>query len=900
MMAWRVLWSRLRGLFTGGARVDEEIHTHIAMLAAEYERQGMDFQEARFKARREFGGVEQTKELHREARSFVWIEQFGKDVLYGFRQLRRSPGFTMTAIAALALGIGANTAIFSIVNSVLLKPLPVPDPDRFVVLMTTDESDSGDSGDSPFASPANFVHWRAQTSVLQNVSAMRTGAMNYTGGEVVEQWQSAQVSEGAFRAFGLPVIQGRGFTSEEDLPNGARVAVISVGLWKRRFASDPGILGKKILLSGDPYTVVGVVEDSANMVNEMGSNQTPPLDVYVPFQIDPNSTNQDQTFFVVARLKPGVPLQQAQERLRASANDYRAKFPNTLGPKASFTVKPIRELGVADIRSLLFVLAAAVSLVLLIACANVANLLLVRVAGRKREIGIRMAVGAGRGRVVRQLLTESVLLSITGGAVGLMLGYSGIRALLASVNADDLPSAQDVSMDWRVAGFTLALSLATGIIFGLLPAMQGSRVDLNSVLKDSGGRWGTGLRQNKARAVLLISEVSLALVLLVGSALLIRTFVALYKVDRGFETKNIVTMRTSLTGPRYAKSAAAAATIREALENIRSLRGVISASATACCVPLDGGLGSTFDVVGRPLTDGPNTGGGGWSVVSPGYFDVFRIPVKRGRVFTDRDDAASPPVAVISESMAKEFWKGSDPLNDRIMIGKGVGKDDEDDRPRQIVGIVGDVRQSALDKVPGPRMYVPQSQLPDAIHAQLVRLAPTTWIVRTRANTDGLIKTIQEQLRQTTGLPVFEVHSMGEELSLSTRQQRFNMLLMTIFACAAMLLAAIGIYGLMAYTVEQRTQEIGIRLALGADATQLRNMVVRRGMSLALTGVVIGLGAAWGVSRVMESLLFGVKPRDPIVFIAVPLMLGAVALLSVWLPARRALRLDPAVALRHE
>ena len=892
----RRFFLRLANLFrrrSAEGEMSREIGAHLAMLQDEFERQGMPSKEAQRAAKRAYGGVEQTKELHREERSFVWIEQFIRDVRYGMRSLRRTPGFTLTAVAALAMGIGANTAIFSIINTVLLKPLPVPDEDRFVVLMSTGEPDSEDSA---VATPALFIHWRAQTSVLQDVSAMRTGAINYTGGDVIERWNFAQVSEGGFRVFGLPITLGRGFTPEEDLPNGPHVAVISAGLWRRRFASDPRILGKKVLLSGDPYTVVGVVNDSANLVNEMGSNQAPPLDVYVPFQIDPNSSDQGQTFFVVARLRPGITLQQAQERLQASATEYRAKFPT----KAGFTVKPVRELVLADIRTLLFVLAGAVGLVLLIACANVANLLLVRAAGRKREIGIRVAIGAGRARVVRQLLTESVLLSLAGGALGLLLGYSGIRALLASVNADDLPPVSDISIDWHVMGFTLALSLVTAVVFGLLPALQGSRVDLNSVLKYSGGRWGIGLRQNKARAVLVMSEVGLAVVLLVGSALLIRTFVALYKVDRGFETKNVITLQTSLTGLKYMKSAVATATIRDALDRVRTLPGVVAASASDCCVPMQGDLGLPFDIVGRPPTDRQHTGDSGWTMISPGYFDVFKIPVKRGRVFTDRDEATSPPVVVINERMAKEFWKDGDPLKDRIIIGKAAGKEYEDGQARQIIGIVGDVRQDALESVPGPRMYVPHAQIPDAINTWSVSLTPTTWIVRTRANTEGLTKAIEEQLRQATGLPVFDVHSMDDVVSLATGQQRFNMLVMTVFGCSALLLAAIGIYGLMAYTVEQRTQEIGIRLALGAEAAQLRNMVVRQGMSLALAGVVVGLVASWGVSRMMESLLFGVKPRDPLVFVAVPVALTVVALLAVWLPARRALRVDPAVALRHE
>ena len=874
--------------------MNREIESHLALLQEEFENRGMTPQEAYRAARRAYGGVEQSKELHREARSFMWIEQFAKDIRFSIRQLRRGPGFTLTAIGALAIGIGANIAIFAVVNSVLLTPLAVPDPDHFVVLMNT-----SDEGDSPVASPANFIHWCMQTTVLQDVAAVRTGAMNYTGGEVLEQWQSAQVSESAFRAFGLPVIQGRAFTPEEDLPDAAHVAVISVNLWRRRFASDPLILGKKVLLSGDLYTVVGVVDDSSNLVNEMGSNQAPRLDVYVPFQIDPNTPDQDHTFYVVGRLRPGVTLEQAQERLRASVDEYRIKFPNALAPKASFTAKPVLEVVLADIRSLLLVLTGAVGLVLLIACANVASLLLVRAAGRNHEIGIRVAVGATRGRVIRQLLAESVLLALAGGAAGLAVGYSGIRALLGSVNADDLPPVSDISMDWHVVGFALALSLLTGIVFGLLPALKASRVELNTVLKDSGGRWGTGLRQNKARAALVISEISLAMVLLVGSALLIRTFLALYRVDRGFQTANVITMQTSFSGPKYAKSAAVAAAVRDGLERVRSLPGVTAASAT-CCVPLQIELNAGFEIKGRPTGDTPNTGNGAWATVSAGYFDVFQVPLKRGRMFTDRDDATSPGVVVINERMAKEYWKNTDPLSDRLLIGHGQTGNSGDDPPRQIIGIVADVRQSALNAIPKPMMYVPQAQIPDSTNATVSRVVPMSWTVRTQRNTDALVKEIQEQVRQAAGLPVFDVHSMDEVVRLSTGQQQFNALVMTIFGCPALLLAAIGIYGLMAYIVAQRTQEIGIRLALGAEARRLRNMLVSQGMRLAVTGMVIGLGLAWGVSILMESLLFGVQPRDPLVFTAVPLALTGVALLAVWIPARRSLRVDPAVALRHE
>ncbi len=508
------------------------------------------------------------------------MNAFVRDVSHSIRMFRKSPGFTITALAALALGIGAATAIFSIVNAILLKPMPVPDPDRFMMMMTQTEQTGTYAG----ASPAKFAYWRAQSSVLQDVSAYYPGVMNYTGGEVAEQLRSMQMSSDAFHCWGTLILRGRSFTTEDDAPGGPRVTLIGEDFWERRFAGDPQILGKTISLNGDQYTIIGIAARNPAWL-EFGA----PTEVYVPFQLDPTSSDQTRYFNVTARLKPGVSLEQANARLQASANGYRAKFPDAIGPKDAFSVMPFRDFVVGGDRPLLLVLLGSVSLVLLIACANVANLLLVRAAGRRREIAIRVAIGAGRARMIRQLLTESVLLSLAGGVLGLLLGFAGIRALLA-VNTAGLPRVGEngiaVGMDWRVVGFAVAVSLLTGIVFGLFPALQGSRADLNAVLKDSSGRSGTGLKQNKARAALVVSEVGLAVILLVGSALLIRTFVAMYAVNPGFDTKNVITMRMSLTGPKYLKSMGVADTMRDGLERIRALPGVVMAGAT-CCLPLE-------------------------------------------------------------------------------------------------------------------------------------------------------------------------------------------------------------------------------------------------------------------------------------------------------------------------
>jgi predicted permease len=729
------------------------------------------------------------------------------------------------------------------------------------------------------------------------VAAYRTGVVNFTGGDAVEQFRSAQVSEGYFRCFGAPIARGRTFSAEEDAPKGPKVALISYGLWQRRFASDPQTIGRTISLSGDSYVVIGIVGPDFD-VRQFG----PPPDVWVPFQLDPNTTDQGHYFQVAGRLKPGVPLAQAQSRLQVSAQEYVTKFPNSLGKNGGFTVTPMREALVKNVRTSLLVLVGAVSFVLLIACANVANLLLVRATGRKREIAIRTAIGAGRGRIIRQLLTESVLLSLAGGFFGLGLGYLGIRALM-SVNTAGLPRVGEdgalIGIDWRVLAFTVVVSLTTGIVFGLIPALQGSRTELNTALKDSSSRSGTGFRQNKTRSILVVVEMALAVVLLVGSALLIRTSIALQSVDPGYDTNNVITMRMSLTGPKYLKSMGVEQTVRDAVERIRAIPGVINATAT-CCVPLQGGYGLGFQIVGRPLTDGQYHGGGEWITTSPGFFEVYKIPVRRGRTISRRDDDKAPAVVVINEAMAKKFWKDSDPLQDRLIIGRWGMHEFQDEPERQIIGVVGDVRDGSLSNDPGPTMYIPQAQVPDAANALNVRISTMAWIVRTQSAPQTLVAPIREQLRQSTGLPVSDVQSMDEVVNQSMARERFNMLLMSVFGCSALLLAAIGIYGLMAYSVQQRTQEIGIRLALGAATGQVRGMVVAQGMRLAIVGAVIGLGSAFALTKFLESFLFRVKGHDPLVFTLVPVLLSIIALLAVWFPARRAARIEPVEALRYE
>jgi len=633
-----------------------------------------------------------------------------------------------------------------------------------------------------------------------------------------------------------------------------------------------------------------------------GDFETDPVaDLWIPFQFPPNTNDQAHYFLGAGRLKPGVTLEQAKSQLKLAHAEFERRYPDA-DLKGGFSAQLLKDSIVGNVRKSLLVLIGAVSFVLLIACANVANLLMVRAAGRRREFAIRAAMGAGRWRMARQLLSESILLALAGGLVGIGLGFAGVRWLLA-VRPGDIPrigeNGAGVTIDWSVALFTLGISLLTGVLFGLIPAFNASRPDVVSTMNQGGSRAGFGLRQSQARSALIVSEVGLALVLLVGAALLIRTFIALRMVDPGFQAHNVLTMEMALTGHRYESTAGVAQLLRDGRERVSAIPGVESVAVTNS-LPLVGGFGLPFIIAGRPLT-GPSTGGAEWKAVSPEYFKVFRIPILRGRDFTVNDSGSAPSVAIISQALASAFWKkGEDPIGQQIIIGKGVGPE-FDDPPRTIVGIVGDVRDGGLDSDVAQVMIVPLAQVPDGVTQLNSKLAPLTWLVHTTLDPRQLSGAIAEQLRSASGgFPVARERPMDEIVVRSTARQDFNMLLLTIFGVAALVLAAIGIYGLMAYSVQQRVQEIGIRMALGADRDRIRRMVVWQGMRLAIAGVLLGLGAAFGLTRLIANLLYGVKSWDPMVFVSVPVILSAVALAATWIPAVRASRLDPMRALRIE
>jgi predicted permease len=821
---------------------------------------------------------------------------FWSDLRYAFRAVFKNPRFTLVAVGALALGIGANAAIFSVVNTVLLQPLPYAEPSRLVSICRTYQS----GGLGCAESIPKYMSASRATS-LDAIAAydQQAPAFNLTGGDRPEMIKGAHASAGYFRVFAAPLAIGRTFTAAEDQPGGPRVAVMSYALWTSHFGGDPGVAGKTIGLNGDQYTIVGVLGRRFQ--------PDPAADVFIPLQADPNSTNQGHYLSVAGRLKPGVTVAQAAAEMKLLGDQFRRANPKWMNDTEQAGVLRMRDVMVRDVRPALLILLGAVGLVLLIACANVANLLLARAAGRQREIAIRAAIGAGRAQIIRQLLIESLLLSSAGALAGVAVGVWGARALVA-LSPGGLPRADVLAnapmgaalLDWRIVAFTGGIALFTGILFGFAPALQLARTDLGSTLKEAGGRGSSNRRAARTRDVLVVVEVALALILLVGAALLIRTFVGLRDVTPGLQVQNILTMRTSLAGSQYATTRQVETLARSMLARIQALPGVQAAGLTLM-MPTEGGADLPFRIEGRALKGNDlYHGDEQWRVIAPGYFSSFEIPLLRGRVFSDRDTAGAAPVVVINAAMAKKYWPGQDAMGQQITIGKGLGPEFEDPT-RQVVGIVGDVRENGLDSDPPPVMYVPWYQMSDSLTKLGNSLIPAAWIVRTTAPTASLTGEIQKEFQAVDAqLPIAQVRSMEQVVSKSIAQQDFNMMLLTIFGVIALLLAAIGIYGLMSYSVAQATHDIGVRVALGADRRTILSLVVGRGMKLAGAGLAIGAVAAYGASRLLAKMLYGVKPTDPASYAIVIAALGVIALLACYIPARRAMRVDPIIALRQE
>jgi predicted permease len=883
----RRLVSRIAAPFT--RRRDErdfdgEIEEHLALLEERFRRQGMAPEQARYAARRQFGGIAQLKERRRESRGFAALEIFVQDAFQAIRALSQRPAFTATAVATIALGIGANVAVFSVIDAVVLRPLNAPDANRVVRF--------GSRYGEGFSDIANFPQfnlWRRQTDLFEYVSAHRLDPVNLTG-ENPEQIHIARVSASFFPLFGARVALGRAFTDTEDGPGGDRVIVLSDAFWRRRVGGNARALGTTITLGSDPYRVIGVV--AAGFDSEQFN---PPPDAYVPFQIDPASSDNGSYEWVTARLGPGVTVAMANAQLPAVAEEYRRRY--ALGSNVIFEVEPLQETLTYNTRRFAPLWLGAVSFVLLIACANMANLMLARAAGRKREIAIRAATGASRGRLVRQLLTECIALALAGGAVGLALGFAGIRALVAmysggtALNIPRLGQAGSaVTLDWRLAGFAIVISSIAGILSGILPALQGSSVDLSRASK------GQPPGRNKSRWLLVVTQIGLASVLLSAAALMIRGYVGLRLIDPGFDSSHVETLEVSASATPFEKTAPLSQLVREGAERIRALPGVESAAA-ACCIPLETVWQLPFIVEGRPL-NGRFHAFAGWTFVSPDYFKTFKIPLLRGRGFTERDDAGAPGVVIINETMARRFWPGADPLHDHLIVGRGMRPEYDRDPLRQIVGIVGDIRDQFLNVRPRPAMYVPIAQLPDGINTVNLRLLPMAWFVRWRDPSPPL-KAAQRELQEASGgLPVARSRAMDQIKVRSLASVEFQTLLVSAFGAAALLLAAVGVYGVVAHSVEQRSKELGIRLALGAEPGAIRNRVMLEALWMALTGIALGFAGDAGLYR-LHLTQFGPADWNP-VLLAAPAVLGSAALLAAWIPALHATCVDPVTALRCE
>ncbi len=827
------------------------------------------------------------------------MESLLADVRQSFRMMRKSPGFAAIAITALALGIGANTAIFTVVNRVLLQPLPYPRPDRIVKLCR-----QFPDGESCSNSIPKYMAWR-KNDVFSVMALYDQGGpgLNLSTGDRPVQIKALHISADFFKVFGIGPLRGRTFSASEDAPNGPKAVIVSEKLWRSNFASDPRIIGKTVQLNGEPYPIVGVMP--ATFVAD------PPADMWIPLQADPASTNQGHFLFVAARLKDGATLEQARAEMKLIGARFRRSNPKWMGKIEGVAVIPMREAMVSDVKTALLVLVAAVVFVLLIACGNVANLLLARAAGRQRELAIRAAIGASRARIVRQLLTESVILASLGGFAGLLLGAWGVRSLLLLVpgNIPRLPDVERTQtvfsllfslMDWRIALFTVGVSFLTGIVFGLFPALHISKPDVSSTLKEASSRSGTGRRQNRTKKVLVAAETALALVLLTGAALLIQTFVGLSKSNPGIDPNHVLTLQTSLAGGNYSTTAKADNLVVQVIRRVESLPGVDSAAMTLG-LPTQTQIDLPFNIAGKPPKAGQlYAGDEQYRFVSPHYFTVFRIPLLRGRLLANTDVANSAKVVIINQSLAKEYWPKQNPIGQVMMIGAGLGPEFED-APRQVIGVVGDVRETGLGRGNVGVMYVPQSQIADGLTRLANGTIPLSWCIRTSLDPNSLRTAVEREFHAVDGqMSISKIRTMDEVIAQGVARQHFNMLLLSIFAGIALILAAIGIYGLMSYSVEQQTQELGIRMALGAGKNHVLNLVMRQGMTPAVIGVAAGLAIAFGLTRLLASLLYGVKATDPVTFASVALVLLAVALSATYIPARRAMGVDPAVALRDE
>jgi len=887
-MSWL---SRLFGKRKQEEELEEELQSHLKMATREHVERGEASRDADHAARREFGNVELVKETTRDAWGWGFLDRLAQDLRFGVRMIAKSPGFAAVAILTLALGIGANTALFSVVNGVLLNPLPYPEPEQLVTLH--ESKPNFDSGSISFP---NFRDWRKDNRTFSMMGISRSYSYSLTGRGEAEQVIAEFISSDYLAVLGVKPVIGRLFAEGEDEIGASPIVLIGEGFWNRKFGAAPDIVGQGLTLDGQTFTIVGVVPASFKL--QVLSFR--PSDVYAPIGQWTNPILNFRTaglgFHGVGRLKPGVTIQQARADMKRVTADLAAAYPDA-NTGIGATIMPLKEEMVGSLRPLLLVLLAAVGFVLLIACVNVANLLMVRATGRTREFAVRAALGADRGRIVRQLLTESMLLALAGGGLGLLLAAWGTKLALRNLPSA-LPRANEIGLDVRVLLFTMGASLLCGILFGLVPAIRTSKPNLHDTLKE-GGRGASG-GKHRAQGIFVVSEMAMALVLLIAAGLMIRSLSALWNVNPGFDSRNVLSFGVALAPSTKATSPdAVRAQLREVQSRLASTPGVKAASLSWGALPLAGDDEDLFYLEGQPKP--ASTNDMSWAisyVVQEDYLKVMRIPLQRGRFLTAQDNEHSSHVIVIDDFFARKFFGDQDPVGKRvIMDSKGGGV-------AEIVGVVGHVKQWGLDSDDKQslraQLYFPFMQLPDGA------MQPSSWsgtgvVVRFDGDAQAVAKAIRSRLKGMSGEQVmYSLQTMEEVIAETLAERRVSMIVLGAFAALALGLACMGIYGVISYLVGQRTHEIGIRMALGAKQSDVQRMVLGEGVRMVTLGVVIGLLAAAGLTRLMANLLFGVSATDPLTFAGVGIILTIVALAACYVPARRAMRVDPIVALRYE
>jgi predicted permease len=869
--------------------LDAEMAVHLELAIVDNIRDGMTTEEARRQALIRFGGREQAKEEHRDMRGLPVLEVLLQDVRFSLHMFRKNAGFTIVAILTLALGIGANTALFSIVNGVLLNPLPYEQPERLVALYARTTQFMHSSISYP-----NFLDWRRDNHSFSDVAAFRSDDFNLTGTGDAERVPANMISAAFFPILGVKPVAGRVFTEQEDQLGAAPVVLISEGFWKRKFGSSPDVVGKSITLNGTLHTIVGVIPASFHYEN---NNFQSKCEVYVPIGQWKEPLFRDrrtgQGMDAVGRLKAAVTLEQANSDMSGVTAHLAEVYPDS-NKDSNATLVPLKENVIGDIRPFLLVLLAAVGFVLLIACANVANLLLARSTGRTREFAIRSALGASPARMIRQLLTESVLLSLVGGALGLVIAVTCTAAAIKAL-PDALPRAAEIHLDGRVWLFTLVASLLVGMIFGLVPALKTSRTEIRETLNE-GGRAGIGGR-HRAQSIFVAMEMALAVLLLVGAGLMIRSLANLWNTNPGFDTHNVIRFNLASSQPLGATPEAIRSSFRQLHDAMQSVPGIQAVSLTVGSSPMEGDseLPLWLEGEAKPASQS-DMKNALFYMTQPDYLAIMKTPLKRGRFLSESDTEKSPPVIVIDEQFARQYFGEKDP------IGRHVNFDIVS-MTAEVVGIVGHIKQWGLDSDETGQIkaqcYMPISQLPDSILPILDH--GTSVVARTEGSPVSVMNSISHAVEKVNSqIVVYGTETMGDVISNSLATKRFAMVLLSVFAALALVLSSIGIYGVISYVVGQRTREIGIRMALGAKRGNVLRMVLGQAGKMVVLGVVVGMVAAFGLTRLIASMLFGVSPWDPVTLVGVALLLSAVSLLASYIPARRATQVDPMIALRYE